>query len=168
MKNSIDNLHEALVFLVNRMYDAERKLQKSLPRCLNHATTNTLVYEIKKYNESSDDKLTKLERVFNYLMVEPTEINNKPFDILLEDLDKISHLSSSEFIKDTLIISCLQNLIHYKISVYGAARTYASELELETPADLLREILEWEKEKDKILTKLAVTKVNIKDAESVN
>jgi ferritin-like metal-binding protein YciE len=164
MKKSLVNLQDALAYLVTRLYNAERKSQKVIEDCSVHITSLKLKKEIQKYRESTSDKLTKLERVFNYLMQEPEHQDNEVMDKMLEDLyQTITH--TSDALRDAMIISCLQQINHYKIAGYGTARAMALELELETVGDLFTDILRWEKQSDRAFTHIALGETNLKAAQ---
>ncbi|MDN3690250.1 ferritin-like domain-containing protein [Cyclobacterium jeungdonense] len=162
MKKALSNLQEALGYQLKNLYDAEKKIQKALPECSEKATSPRLQKELKNYLESTFDKINKLERVFNYLMDSPTGRENLIMDKMLEDTHHILKISSSDELRDVLITSCLQNIIHYKIAGYGSAHAMAMELDLRTVTDLLHEVLMWEKQSDQVLTSIAVKELNVK------
>ena len=162
MKKALSNLQEALGYQLKNLYDAEKKIQKALPECSEKATNPNLRNELKAYLESTFDKISKLERVFNYLMDSPTGRENLIMDKMLEDSRHILKVASSDPLRDVLIASCFQNIIHYKIAGYGSAHAMAMELELRTVTDLLHEVLMWEKQSDQTLTAIAVKELNVK------
>jgi ferritin-like metal-binding protein YciE len=164
MKPVLNNLNEALSYQLEGMYDAEKKLQKALPDCFNAATSQTLKNEIKKYFESTQDKRLKLKRIFSYLLVQPFNRKNNVIDKMLEDCQAISRQTNAKALRDAMLIGHLQEINHYKISSYGTAKAFASLMELQHVADLLGEVIAWEKETDQILTKIAMKEVNEKAA----
>lgn len=155
----LSNLHEALVFQLRGLYNAERKLQKSIPPCSTHITSGTLKVEIDTYNQSSGDKLIKLERAFNYLMEEPKGRKNKVMREMIGDTRYILNLAPTDEMRDVVLAACIQNINHYKIAGYKTALAFAIELELSTVADLLHEILEWEKEMSTRLTAISLNEI---------
>lgn len=164
MKKSLQNLQDALAYLVNQLYDTEKKVLQTIGDAKVHIASPVLRQEIEKYAESSNDKLTKLERIFNYLMEEPHVPHNEVVDHLMEGVfQMITH--TSDAVRDVMIISCFQHICHNKIAGYGTARSMALELELETVGDLLSEIVCWEKETDRVLTRIALLETNLKAAE---
>lgn len=162
MKNLLTNLQEALTFQLKGLYDAEKQLKEAIPKCGLKASSISLRNELNNYAESIDDKLLKLERIFSYLMEEPTGRSNKIMKEFLKDTHHMLEYASGDRIRDVLIISCIQNINHYKISGYGTAQSIAMELEIATIPDLLHEILNWEKQTDRKLTQIALQEVNIK------
>lgn len=162
MKLALNNLNEALTYHLEGMYDGEKKLQKALPHLFSYATSSVLKSEIKKYLNSVKDKRLKLKRVFSYLLAGPFGRKNKVIDKILKDGSKILECTRANELRDALLIGHLQGLVHYKISSYGIAKDFASRLDLQNVTDLLQEVLEWEKETDKMLTKIATKEVNKK------
>lgn len=164
MKTTLRNLNEALSFQMKGMYDAERKLQREIPKCSVKVRSEALKGEIGRYIDSTDDKILKLERIFSYLMTEPSGVKNEIIDKFIEDTHKMLQYASSDDIRDVVFIACIQNINHYKIATYGTALAFAIELKLNTVADLLHEILEWEKDTDRALTKISLEEMNGKEA----
>jgi ferritin-like metal-binding protein YciE len=167
MKKSLLTLQDALAHLLNEFYAAEQKIQQTVSDCSMHISSPALKREIEKYGESSQDKITKLERCFNYLMEEPRPHDNEAMNIMLENVfQTITH--TSESLRDAMIIHCFQQVCHLQIAGYGTARAMALEMELEVVGDLLTEILVWEKETDRTLTRIALSETNLKAAEPKN
>lgn len=164
MKTTLNNLNETLAYLLEGMYDAEKKLLKVVPDCLHLVTSRALKSEIKKYVESAADKRIKLKRIFSYLLAGPFGRKNKVIDRMLKEAGNILKFTSSPEVKDAMLIGCLQAINHHKISAYGTAKAFSVELELQAVTDLLTEVLEWEKETDQALTKIALKEVNGKAA----
>lgn len=162
MKVNISTLGDALAFRLDELLDAEKKLKASMLNCLDKVSSNPLKQELKAYEKSCVNKIQNLERVYNYIMKEPTESKSKVIDRLIENTKDILKSPLSNEIRDVLLISCIQTINHFKIAGYKTAVTFARELELETGADLLELILHWEMETEKNLSSIAVNEVNAK------
>ncbi len=163
MKKSLQNLRDALACRSNQFYDTEMKIQQTIADCLVHISSPTLRQEIEKYSERSNDKVTKLERTFNYLMQEPEPHTDAAMEKMLEEIfQMVTH--TSENLRDVMIINCFQNICHHKIAGFGTARAMALEMELEVVGDLFTDMLVWEKEADRALTRIALSETNLKAA----
>ena len=81
---------------------------------------------------------------------------------MLEETHDMLEYASTNSIRDAVMIGCIQTINHYKIAGYGTALAFAVDVKLNTVSDLLHEILEWEKETDRMLTKIALKEVNEK------
>lgn len=166
MKKSLNSLKEALAYQIQGLYNAEKKLEKEIPKYLSNATDILLIEEMKKYLDSCDDKITKLERVFNYLMVEPEVKKNEVMEKLIDNTHDIVKFATSDKVRDAMLIACMQNINHHKIAGYGTCHSFAIHLNLETVTALLHDTLEWEKSTDHALTKIAVSRINDRATET--
>jgi ferritin-like metal-binding protein YciE len=160
MKTKLTTLQEALAFQLQGLSYAEAKVKEEFNACRHHVTSGKLKSEIKKYTESADSKLLKLERMFNYLMQEPLTRKNDVINSLVDETHQLLSATSSSHLKDILMISCMQSISAYKISCYKTAYLFAVELELDTVSDLLQHILEWEIETGKALAIMAIEEFN--------
>ena len=157
----IIDLNGALAYQANQLFKAEKQLRDGLATCLAHVSSDRLSDEISKYVQSIDDKALKLERVFNYLLEEPSSKLNKVVGAMIEETHHVLELASSDAIRDAILISCLRSMISYKTAGYRNARIFALELELEVVSGILEDIIEWEQAADAGLTNLAVNEVNV-------
>jgi ferritin-like metal-binding protein YciE len=160
MKTKINSLNDALAFLLQGLYFTEMKLKEEFPVCFREIASRKIRSEINSYTGNADNKLLKLERIFNYLMKEPLTRKNEVINQLMTETQYMLASTTSSHLKDVLSIGCIQNINAYKIATYRSAYMIAVELELDTPTDLLQQILEWETETSKILLKLAIDEFN--------
>lgn len=160
MKKHIYTLQDALAFQLQGLYFAEKKIKRAFENCHYQITSQKLKEEINNYLLGSDDKLLKLERIFNYLMQEPELRKNKVVLKLLDDTQEMLSFTDSPHLRDILMVSCLQNINAYKISGLKIAYMFCVELELDTASDILQQILEWELETGKALSNLAIEEFN--------
>jgi ferritin-like metal-binding protein YciE len=160
MKTKIKSLNDALTFLLEGLYYAETKLADEFPACCGRINSPRLQDMMNSYSGSMQNKLLKLDRVFNYLMKDPEPRENKVVDELLTETRLMLSSASSENLKDVLTIGCIQNINAYKIASYRSAYLMAVELELDTATDLLQQVLEWEVETSKVLALLSIEEFN--------
>lgn len=157
---TINSLSDALAFLLQGLYFTETKLKESFPWCCSEVSSINIRTEINIYANNADDKLLKLERIFNYLMKEPLTRDNNVMNELMNETHKMIAATTSSYLKDIVSIGCIQNINAYKISNYRSAYMIAVELELDTVTDLLQQILEWEIETGKVLARLSIEEFN--------
>lgn len=160
MKTKINTLSDALAFLLQGLYFTETKLKKEFPASYNGITSTQIRNEINNYTTNADNKLLKLERVFNYLLKEPLTRTNSVVNELMNETHQMLAATASSHLKDILSIGCIQNINAYKISNYRSAYMIAVELELDTATDLLQQILEWEIETSEVLAALSIEEFN--------
>ena len=166
MKNPLSNLHEALVFQLEGLYDAEKKLEKSMRICANKVMSQTLRAEITKYGEQASDKRIKLKRAFSYLGCGPFGRKNRVMRDLIKDMLELSEYTTEGRIRDAMVIAFMKNITHYKIEDYCTAQSFAIELQLDTVADLLHEIIHWERVTGETLAKIALDQINVRAKQS--
>lgn len=162
MKTSIHTLQDTLAFQLQGLYFAEKKISHEFEDCSQQISSQNLKDEVRKYIQGAEEKILKLERIFNYLMQEPDSRKNKVIVKILEDTREMLSFTDSYHLRDILMVSCLQNLNAYKISSLKIAYMFTLELELDTASDLLQQLLESELETSKALSRLAIEEFNKK------
>jgi ferritin-like metal-binding protein YciE len=160
MKKAICNIQDALAFQLQGLFYTEKKASEEFNTCQHQITSKNLKSEVEKYIDSANSKVLKLERAFNYLMQETMTRKNEIVDKMIDETHHMLAHASSPYLKDILMISCIQNINAYKISSYKTAYLFAVELELDTVSDLLQQILEWELAASKALAGLAIEEFN--------
>lgn len=160
MKKSIHTLQDALTYVLQKLYYAETKVKKEFAACSRQISDEDVKTTIKKYADSSGNRLLQLERIFNYLMQDPVIRKNEVIDQLVAETHRLVDSTTSPHLKDILMISCAQNINTYKIASYKTAYLFAGELELDTPTDLLQQILEEELDVNKSLSAGSIREFN--------
>lgn len=160
MKTRIHTLQDTLAFQLQGLYFAETKIKEELGSRDYGISSPSLKKEVQRYAASADEKLLKYERIFNYLMQEPDSRNNTVITKLLDDTREMLTYTDSSHLRNILMVSCLQNLNAFKICAIKVAYMFTLELGLDTAADLLQQILEWELETAKALSRAALEEFN--------
>lgn len=162
----LTSVNEFLAFHLEGMYDGEKKLQHQLPTISQGVRHKELKEEIDKYVARAAEKRSKLKRVFSYLLVPPFKRKNKVIDSLFKEAHEALQHASGDTVHDAVITACVQSINHYNIANYSTALAFAVELNLEVVADLLHEILEWEKKTDIIMRKIVFEDLLKKESSS--
>ncbi|HEY5749851.1 MAG TPA: DUF892 family protein [Chryseolinea sp.] len=162
MKNPLTNLHEALVYQLEGLYDAEKRLQKAMPILKHKVMLPALQTAIIRYGEQASDKRTKLKRAFSYLGCGPFGRKNRIMHDFLKNTLELCEHTSADRIRDAMAIACLKNISQYKLADYGTALGFAIALELDTVSDLLHEMISWEKETADALEDLRIAQLSAK------
>lgn len=158
----VNRLEDALVMQANDMYRAEMRLLEVIPGHLKEINDQSLKNELLAYGLAAKDKMLKLERIFSYLMVEPSAERNLVIDSLINKTHQLLELAANQAIRDVLMATCIRTVNHYKIASYETARAFAEELGLETPEQLLIEIVNWEQASERTFSKIATQKINLR------
>lgn len=160
MKKNINTLEDALAFQLQGLYYAEKRLQEEFLNCGPRISSLRLQEEIRNYISSADNKLLKLERIFNYLMTEPLSRRNEVINTMIMETQDMMDLAATNTLRDLLLISCIQKINAYKATSYRTAYLLSVELEIDTATDLLSEIRKWEYETGKALADLFLEEFN--------
>jgi ferritin-like metal-binding protein YciE len=160
MKKRIESIQDALCYQLQGLLYTERKVREEFFECGNEVTSVEARNEIEKYIATTDNKLLKLERIFNYLMHEPDARENEVINKLIDETHHMIAYTNSPHLRDVLVLECIQNINAYKIATYKSAYLFAIELELDTAEELLQQILEWEIEAAKTFDLVSVHEFN--------
>lgn len=150
----ISNLNDALTFLLRRLYDAEGMLKDSIQKCSKNVKSEMLKAELLDYAETTRNKIIKLERAFNYLMKEPAGEKNVILRKMISDTHDMLKIVTSDETRDVMLLSCIQSINQYKMAGYRTALAFSIELQLDTVADFLHEIVEWERKSERVFSKI--------------
>ncbi len=160
----LTNLNEVLALQLEGMYDAEKKIQHHLPILSEGVQHHSLKEEIKKYVERSVEKRTKLKRIFSYILIQKSKRKNKVIESIFNETRELAHQASESYLRDVILAACLQSINHYSVANYRASLAVALALNLEQVADLLDEILQFEKEISTALEKIAFEELQKKQS----
>jgi ferritin-like metal-binding protein YciE len=170
------DLRDLLAHEIDDLYSAEEQIIEAIPKMVQNTQNRELkqalnehlkitreqkrrldkVRKLMKSPSASDDKKGFLERIFG------GDTKCKGTEGLIKEGEKMMGEDMDPAVKDAAIIASAQKIEHYEISGYGTARAYAKELGLKEVARLLEQTMKEEKEADRLLTQLALSKVNIK------
>jgi ferritin-like metal-binding protein YciE len=153
-----DLFHDAL----KDIFYAEKKIAAALPKMAKAAQSEELRNAFQKHKEQTDEQISRLEEVFEFIEKKPQGKKCPAIDGIVEEGQEIIKEYKGSPALDAGLISAGQSIEHYEISRYGTLRTWAQELGLTQAVGLLEETLEEEKETDELLTQLAETVVNQK------
>jgi ferritin-like metal-binding protein YciE len=157
---TINTLQDALAYQLQGMLYAERKVRDEFETCQRQISSEEVSAEIHRYVGNADSNLQKLDRIFNYLMQEPIARKNDVILKMIEETHQLLGYTFSPHLKDILMVGCIQNINAYKSASYKSAYLFAVELEMDTAADLIQQILEWEMETAKVIASLSIHEFN--------
>jgi len=144
------------------MYWAEKALLKALPLMKVNASSAKLKTAIDDHIAETQQHVTRLEEVFAILGKKAKAEKCDAMDGLLKEGKSILKETEPGAVRDAGIIAASQKVEHYEIATYGTLATYASQLGHKDAVSLLKSTLQEEKNCDKLLSKIAVSEVNIK------
>lgn len=160
MKNA--HLHELLVDGLKDMLGAERQLLKGLKKMTTAAQNPTLKDVFQTHYTQTENQIEKLKEVFGDLGITARGKKCKAMEGLLVEADEIAEeFADSPEVLDAALITAAQKVEHYEIASYGCLVTFASLMEHDNAASILKEILAEEKETDQLLTTIAMEQSNV-------
>lgn len=169
MKKTIKTLQDALSYNLQGMLYAEDKVGEEFKKCRHHLSSDEVKKVIQSYLNNAENVKLKLQRVFNYLMIERAKRRNDVIDKMIDETQHLLTYASSPHLKDILMIGCIKNINAYKTACYQSSYLMAIELEMDTPADLIQQVLEWEVTIGKSLNGLSIHEFNhIEDLSTTN
>jgi ferritin-like metal-binding protein YciE len=143
------------------IYYAEKALVDTIPNMADAATTDQVRMAFQQHLEETRGQVSRLERVFASVGVEPDTMTCNAIDGLADDADMvISSTEEGSLTRDAALIIAGQKVEHHEIAAYGSLHTLAQLLGYHEAAQLIEQSLQEEKNTDKKLTQLAESFVN--------
>lgn len=163
--DAAENLREFLVDGLKDIFWAEKHLAKALAKMEKNATSQKLKKAIADHQMQTEEQASRLEEVFSILGEKAQAKKCDAMEGLIKEGESIMEETEPGAVRDAAIIAAAQKVEHYEIASYGTMRTYCQLLQEEEAMAILEEILQEEKNCDKLLTKLAVSEINLDAAD---
>lgn len=161
-KDAAEELQDFFEDGLKDIYWAEKALVKALPKMQKNASSAHLKSAIGDHLEETKGHVTKLEEVFKAIGKKAMAAKCDAMDGLLKEGNGILQETQPGAVRDAAIIAAAQKVEHYEIATYGTLATFAKQLGHKDAAKLLGETLKEEKNCDSLLSKLAVSEINLK------
>jgi ferritin-like metal-binding protein YciE len=170
------DLRDLLEHEIDDLYSAEEQIIEAIPTMVQNTQNRDLKQALNQHLKITREQKRRLDKVRKLLKSPSKSTDKKGFlerifggdtkckgtEGLIKEGEKMMGEDMDPAVKDAAIIASAQKIEHYEISGYGTARAYAKELGLKEVARLLEQTMKEEKEADRLLTQLALNKVNIK------
>jgi ferritin-like metal-binding protein YciE len=165
MFGNVKSLRELFEIELRYAYDCEKKLvEKGLPKMIENVSSPELKTALAGHLLETRTHVTRLERVFGAIGVEPETRGNEILDKMTgAAADSISHIEASP-LRDAALISNGNQVEHYEIALYGTLVSFARNLGLQAAIAPLEETLNEEKLADAKLTKIGESLSNTRAA----
>src|ERR1700760_1204716 len=165
MFGNVKTLRELFEIELRYAYDAEKTLvDKGIPSMIESASSPELRSALQTHLSETQTHVTRLERVFGALGVQPETKTNDILDkIAAAAKDSTSNIEESS-LRDAALIANGNAVEHYEIALYGTLVSFAKALGLQSVAGPLQETLEEEKKADAKLTQIAESVTNSRAA----
>lgn len=160
--NEDSQLEEFFHHALEDIYWAEKHLTKAIPKMMKASTTEELRKVFEEHLEVTKGQVIKLEKVFEVIGEKPKVKKCEAMEGLTKEAEgMIEETKEGSLTRDVALIMAAQKVEHYEIATYGTLIRLATALGKQEAADLLKEILNEEKDADLSLTDLAENNINI-------
>jgi ferritin-like metal-binding protein YciE len=160
----LEHLMDLYVDELKDVYNAEKQLLRALPKMAKKAEHPELRQAFENHTAMTEEQVRRIETIFDDLKLPKRGKKCKGMEGLLAEGEEMMEEAADPDVMDAAMISAAQRVEHYEIAAYGTLRTYARQLGLAEHAKLLQKTLDEEGETDKLLTRIAESRVN-RDAE---
>jgi ferritin-like metal-binding protein YciE len=157
----MSTLRKVFIDELKDLYDAENQLLKALPKMAEAAENGELKTAFTDHEAQTEEQIKRLEKVFEAFGETAKRKKCKGMAGLLAEAEDLIKEEEG----DAALIAAAQKAEHYEISAYGSLAAWATALEEEDAASLLKETLTEEAETDEKLTEIAESVVNDEESE---
>lgn len=147
--------HQLLSEQLNDLFSGEEQIAEALPHIIAVTSSGELRDAFDIYLKEIRQHIVNLDKIFHDLKISPSGSRCPAMDGILDAAENVLKRGGNSSVKDASLIAIVQRLQHYKIAVYGTARTFCRHLNHGKAMDLLQRALNEEGETDRQLTRLA-------------
>jgi ferritin-like metal-binding protein YciE len=158
---SLDSLNDLYVEELKDLYSAENQIIKALPKMIKAATNPELQQAFADHLEQTRGHVARLVQICEELGVSPKGKKCSGMEGIIEDGSDMMGEDADPSVLDAGLAAAAQHVEHYEIAGYGSVRTWAEQLGYDEHVTLLQQTLDEEKTADELLSKLAITELNI-------
>ncbi len=156
----LEHLMDLYVDELKDAYNAEKQLLRALPKMAKKAEHPELRQAFENHAAMTEEQVRRLETIFDDLKLPKRGKKCRGMEGLIEEGQEMMEEEADPDVMDAAMIASAQRIEHYEIAAYGTLRTYARQLGLQQHASLLQRTLDEEGETDKLLTRIAESRVN--------
>jgi len=144
------------------LYNAENQLLDALPAMAEAADQPELKAAFHEHHAETKGHVARLEQIFKELDEDPKGETCEAMKGLVKEGESYIKAKGDQAVINAGLIGAAQRVEHYEMAGYGTARSLATQLGQTAAATMLQETLNEEKEADKKLNDIALSKVNVK------
>lgn len=161
-EQKIWTLHDLLDYDASKFSVVEIQLKNQLASWIQIAQSLKLKAILQKYQDFTKAHVSKLEVFFKDEKFISLGAKHQIIQAFIRETDEKLSLCGDGEVKDACLVSCIQEINHFKISSYGTAAAFANALGMSKYAELFHEAEVNEKQIDDRLTQLAEFEINIR------
>lgn len=156
----ITTLRQLLDYDAQRFSCAEVLLKTSLQRWIKSTESVKLKLILERCIDFTIQHTARFESFFDEEGMIALSSVNPAMEALIKETDEKLQLCAASSVKDAVLLACIQAINHYKMSVYGTAAAFATELAMEKYAAIFHQACINEKQIDDRLSQLAAFEIN--------
>jgi ferritin-like metal-binding protein YciE len=153
-------LEDLFLHLLKDVYHAEKQATRAMPKMAKSVESEELRQALETHQEETLGQVERLERVFEILGKKPRGQTCEAIQGLVEEAKEVMDEAEDPDVLDAGVLAAAQAIEHYEIARYGTLRAWAEELGMADAAKLLQQTLDEEKKTDKLLSDIAVSRLN--------
>jgi ferritin-like metal-binding protein YciE len=161
---SVQTLEDLFVETLKDIYYAEQKIVEALPKMAKAVQSKELKKAFEDHLEETKGQVERLEKVFANRGEKAEGKECEAIEGLIEEGEEAIENTKDPEVLTAALLAAAQAVEHYEIARYGTLCAWAEELDDGDSLKLLKQTLAEEKNADKLLTKIADSKVNRKAA----
>jgi ferritin-like metal-binding protein YciE len=153
-------LEDLFLHLLKDLYHAEKQALRAMPKMAKSCESDELRQAFELHREETVQQVQRLEQVFEMMGRKPRAETCQAIQGLVEEAKEVMDEAEDPDVMDAGILAAAQAIEHYEIARYGTLRAWAEELGMNDAATLLQQTLDEEKKTDKLLSEIAVSRLN--------
>ncbi|MEZ0327071.1 MAG: ferritin-like domain-containing protein [Fimbriimonas sp.] len=152
-------MKEAFEDLIKDIHNAEKQIEKALPKVIKKASDPGLVQALTNHLEETKNQSKMVEEVAKMCGFKHTgKVCHGMKGIIEEAAEHLGEKPGP--LLDAMIISAAQKVEHYEICGYGTAKAWAQQLGYNEAVPMIEQIEQQEKNADQKLNDIAMGRVN--------
>lgn len=159
--SNINRLKGLLDYNIQKATSVEAQLINILPEWIKQSASVKLKIVLQKYFDSVQVHLENLNNFLEEEKIISLSVTNRVMKAFIEETSEQLGKCTDAEVKDACLLACVQNINHFKISMYGTWAAFANALEMSKRASVFHEAEINEKQIDDRLSQLAVYEVNV-------
>lgn len=160
----IKTMDDLFVHTLRDVYYAENKILNALPSMIEKTSDSQLKAGFQNHLKETEGHVKRLLEVFQLHGVEAKAVTCPAIDGIIEEAEEISGEVADKDVLDAALAAAAQAVEHYEITRYGTLIAWANQLGRADCARVLQRTLEEEKKADALLSKVAMSKLNMRAA----
>ena len=153
-------LEDLFLHLLKDVYHAEKQAVRAMPKMAKSVESDELRQAFETHQQETIQQVQRLEQVFEMVGKKPRAETCPAIQGLVEEAKEVMDGAEDPDVLDAGILAAAQAIEHYEIARYGTLRAWAEELGMNDAARLLQQTLDEEKRTDKLLSEIAVSRLN--------